>query len=164
MIDTTKDTGLPGERDVELATRASHKLAALDEETSPVPVRMGPDSAETVVIPTLAVRLLKEILDHMAHGDGVALMPLHAELTTRQAADLLQIQNPPRAVARRIPHCRMYWAAAIHGGADAILTSTSAPLSLDKALIRSTDQRSGSVHSGISLPGRDPGTPRWPAG
>ena len=84
---------LPSERDVELATRAGHKLAALGQGTDSVPVRFGPAAAETVVIPTDAVRLLREILDHMSHGDGVTLTPLHAELTTRQAADLLQVSR-----------------------------------------------------------------------
>ena len=49
--------------------------------------------AEAVDIPTPAVRLLREVLDQMAHGRGVALTPLHAELTTRQAAQLLQVSR-----------------------------------------------------------------------
>ena len=80
------------DRDAALASRAGRKLEALIEGTDPVPVRFG-SGAETIDIPTPAVRLLKEILDQMAHGNGVALTPLHAELTTRQAADLLQVSR-----------------------------------------------------------------------
>ena len=84
--------GIPSDRDATLAGRAGPKLAALIEGMDPVPARFGAGT-ETVDIPTPAVRLLKEILEQMAHGNGVALMPLHAELTTRQAAELLQVSR-----------------------------------------------------------------------
>ena len=48
---------------------------------------------QTVDLPAPAVELLREILDRMAHGKGVALTPLHAKLTARQAAGLLQVSR-----------------------------------------------------------------------
>ena len=89
---TTPEYRLPSDRDAALANRAARKLEALIDETKPVPARFGA-SAETVDIPTTAVRLLKEILNQMAHGNGVVLTPLHAQLTTRQAAALLQVSR-----------------------------------------------------------------------
>ena len=86
------ESGIPSDRDASLAGRACRKLGAWVEGTDPVPARFGA-TAETVDLPTPAVRLLKAILDQMAHGNGVALTPLHAELTTRQAADLLQVSR-----------------------------------------------------------------------
>ena len=92
-MNATTATAIPSDRDVALADRAGRKLAAWGEGTDPVPARFGTAAAEPIDIPTSALRLLKEILDQMAHGNGVALTPLHAELTTRQAAGLLQISR-----------------------------------------------------------------------
>ena len=105
---TTADTpyGIPSERDAALADRAGRALEALIDSTQPVSARFG---GETVDLPTPAVRLLREILDRMAHGKAVALTALDAELTTRQAAELLQVSRTHLVQlldAGRIP-CRM---------------------------------------------------------
>ena len=92
MIETDTECAIPSDRDAALADRAWKMLQALIEGTDPVPARFGA-VPETVNIPTPAFRLLKEILDQMAHGNGVAVTPLHAELTTRQAAELLQVSR-----------------------------------------------------------------------
>ena len=78
------------QRDAELARQAGRAVEALIEGTQPVSARFGD---ETVDLPAPALRLLREILDWMAQGKSVALTPLHAELTTRQAAELLQVSR-----------------------------------------------------------------------
>ena len=82
--------GIPSQRDAALAKRAGRALEALAEGIQPVSARFGD---QTVDLPASALRLLREILDWMAQGKGVALTPLHAELTTRQAAELLQVSR-----------------------------------------------------------------------
>ena len=77
---------------------------AVAETTDPLRLRMLDDpGAGTVKLPATAVRMLLHILGEMAQGNAVTLIPLHAELTTQEAADLLSISRPSEELGQRRP-------------------------------------------------------------
>jgi excisionase family DNA binding protein len=56
------------------------------------PSEGGPDIS--VVVPREAFDLFLEVLGQMANGSAVTIVPVKAELTTQQAADMLNVSRP----------------------------------------------------------------------
>jgi excisionase family DNA binding protein len=52
------------------------------------------DSTEELVLPASALRLLLRALAEMGEGNAVTLTPMRAELTSQEAADLLNVSRP----------------------------------------------------------------------
>lgn len=86
----------PTETEASLAKETSRRLAALLSDQGEYRIQLLEDDhpTETLAIPASALRLLAQILAEMAQGNAVTVTPIHAELSTQQAADLLNVSRP----------------------------------------------------------------------
>lgn len=87
----------PSATDARIAEESARLLApTLKTANRVVQLRVGDDNStsEPVAIPTEAFRLLVNILAQMASGNAVQLVPQQAELTTQEAARLLNMSRP----------------------------------------------------------------------
>ena len=96
MAQTTIGPSLPSEAEAILAKETSRVLAARMKQDEPLRLRIldDPSPEGTFNLPASALRLLVRILEEMARGNAVTLIPVHAELTTQEAADMLNISRP----------------------------------------------------------------------
>lgn len=88
---------LPVEREVEAAVQGQRALAAYlatKFETQSILIFDDQNQAHQVELPTSALRLLVDVLAELADGNAVQVVPIHAELTTQEAADLLNVSRP----------------------------------------------------------------------
>lgn len=87
---------IPKEHDIALADKSSRELAALfpkKEKDFQMVVKV--DKTETqITFPFSAIKLLLQILTQMAEGNAVTIIPIHAELTTQEAANILNVSRP----------------------------------------------------------------------
>lgn len=70
------------------------ELQAFLCERAPRSAQLMAPTGETVAIPESVYHALRRIVPLMARGTTIGLVPLHKELTTQEAADLLTVSRP----------------------------------------------------------------------
>ena len=83
----------PNETEATLARETSRQLAASLGEQTEYRIQLL-ENGQVLTVPAAAMRLLVYVLSEMANGNAVTVIPVHAELSTQQAADLLNVSRP----------------------------------------------------------------------
>ncbi len=87
---------LPNDQETHLANESSRILSDYVRSTKHPNIQLVDESGKqkSLTIPLIALQLLVDMLVEMGEGNAVALMPIHVELTTQEAAELLNVSRP----------------------------------------------------------------------
>lgn len=96
MTTLTREPIVPTAEDAALAKKALHVLASHRDQSMDLHVQIiqKRKTPGRLLLPPSAVQLLFTILDEMSAGNAVTLIPIHDELTTQEAADVLNVSRP----------------------------------------------------------------------
>lgn len=86
---------LPTHEEAETAkvsSRALSKYATNDRLKLKITSNGG--ETEDLILPSFAINMLLDVLTEMSKGNSVTVMPIHAELSTQQTAELLNVSRP----------------------------------------------------------------------
>jgi excisionase family DNA binding protein len=93
---TSAAFSIPSEKTAKQAHDALEALRAVPRRTGARELRVMLKQGKPVeaTVPREAFELFLEVLGQLANGHAVTIVPVHAELTTQQAADLLNVSRP----------------------------------------------------------------------
>ena len=86
---------LPTPQEVEQAkvsSRTLSKYASADRVQ--LSLRGSNGESDDLILPGDVLQILLDVLAHMANGNAISLVPLHQELSTQEAAGLLNVSRP----------------------------------------------------------------------
>ena len=85
----------PTDQDVALARKSSRILSNISlKKTKSIDIVFQNAKDTPITLPTSAFNLLVNIITQMAEGNTITVTPIHAELTTQEAADFLNVSRP----------------------------------------------------------------------
>jgi excisionase family DNA binding protein len=82
---------MPSDTDITLAKETGRVLATQAGQADVLHLRL--DNGMEVFLPPVALRVLIDALGQLAQGNAITLMPIDAELTTQQAAELINVSR-----------------------------------------------------------------------
>lgn len=77
-----------------VALRALERAVPREGEARLRLIPVGEASEVMITLPREALDLFVEVLGQLANGNAVTVVPVHAELTTHQAAEMLNVSRP----------------------------------------------------------------------
>ncbi|MDR4471006.1 MAG: helix-turn-helix domain-containing protein [Nitrospira sp.] len=96
MTTRSREPVVPTAQEAAIAREASRMLAPFVDHLENLRFQVGEErkAIHKLSLPPSAIRLLLDLLTEMAAGNAVTLIPVHAQLTTQQAADVLNVSRP----------------------------------------------------------------------
>jgi excisionase family DNA binding protein len=82
---------LPTRKEIEQAQSTSRVLSKYADQDR---MQLKLPDGEDLILPGYAFELLLDILTEMSKGNAITVIPVHAELTTQEAANLLNVSRP----------------------------------------------------------------------
>ncbi len=76
------------------SSRALSKYVQSSAETQQIGIFDAKGAAHPIHVPISALHLLLEALTEIGEGNAVSIISIHAELTTQEAADVLNVSRP----------------------------------------------------------------------
>lgn len=89
------DVHEPSVEEIEAARQAARELHKFGGRRAPVRFTAeGIEDSAPIILPANVFSSVLKLLVEMGNGNAVAIVPVEAELTTQQAADLLNVSRP----------------------------------------------------------------------
>lgn len=86
---------LPTDQEVEEAKISSRTLSKYaDADRVQLSIKGSNNESDELVLPGHALQLLLGVLSEMSRGNAISIMPIHAELSTQDAANILNVSRP----------------------------------------------------------------------
>jgi excisionase family DNA binding protein len=97
MTTLSPNRALPSAEEVAIARESGRALSAYLQtraQTQQIEIFDDKGASHPVRVPVSALRLLVDVLTEIGDGNAVNIIPIHAELTSQDAADVLNVSRP----------------------------------------------------------------------